>query len=143
MPRYSWTLMCSSYQDPSRSPAARPEPARIEATNDPYMVSLSSSAGTGLTDASSSRAAVDLPAPGAPATTQAAGTSFMARKATRGSRQAARQVRLERLASFRRSLAAAGRAGLPRDENDRSHGVVGDWLYLWLLDDEGPGYEHH
>ena len=71
MPAYSCALTCSSYQGPSRSPAGRPPAASVAATNDPYMVSLSSSAGTGASDASSSRATVLLPAPGAPATTHA------------------------------------------------------------------------
>ena len=72
IPAYSWTLMCSSYQGPSRSPAARPAAARIAVTNEPYIVSLSSSAGTGTSDASRMFATVVLPVPGGPATTHAA-----------------------------------------------------------------------
>jgi hypothetical protein len=45
--------------------------ASVAVTNEPYIVSLSSSAGTGLSAASRSRATVLLPAPGAPATTHA------------------------------------------------------------------------
>src|ERR1700727_2520779 len=61
--------MCSSYQGPSRSPAERPAAASVAATNGPYSVSLSSSAGTGWSRASSNRATLLLPAPGGPATT--------------------------------------------------------------------------
>src|ERR1700757_5498975 len=63
--------MCSSYHGPSRSPGGGARAARVAPTNEPYMVSLSSSAGTGSSEASSSAATVLLPAPGGPATTQA------------------------------------------------------------------------
>ena len=71
IPVYSWILTCSSYHGPSRSPGGRPADARTAATNDAYIVSLSSSAGVGLSAASSRSATVLLPAPGGPATTQA------------------------------------------------------------------------
>ena len=79
MPAYSWALTCSSYHGPSRWPGGRPAAASVAATNDPYMVSLSSRAGTGASDASSSRATVLLPAPGGPATTHAIATSTSTR----------------------------------------------------------------
>src|SRR6516165_134688 len=63
--------MCSSYQGPSRSPAGRPAAAKIAATNGPYIVSLSSSAGDGTSAASRMSATVLLPDPGGPATTHA------------------------------------------------------------------------
>src|SRR5580704_18038080 len=64
-----------SYHGPSRSPGGRPLAVRIAATNDPYMVSLSSRAGVGTSEASRIAATVLLPAPGGPATTHAgAGT---------------------------------------------------------------------
>src|ERR1700736_4205131 len=69
--------MYSSYHGPSRSPAGWPAAASIPATNPPYIVSLSSSAGTGSSDASSMRATVLLPAPGGPATTHAGAGSLM------------------------------------------------------------------
>src|ERR1700753_4228724 len=69
--------MCSSYHGPSRSPGGRPAASRAAATNDPYIVSLSSSAGTGSTRASSSRETVLLPAPGGPATTHAVAGSLL------------------------------------------------------------------
>src|SRR6266704_5727141 len=75
--------MCSSYHGPSRSPAERPAAARLAVTNDPYIVSLSSSAGTGSSDASSIRATVVLPLPGGPATTQAIARAVMASEITR------------------------------------------------------------
>jgi len=71
IPPYSWILMCSSYHGPSRSPSGRPAAASTAVTNEPYIVSLSSSAGTGDTDASKMFATVVLPAPGGPATTHA------------------------------------------------------------------------
>src|ERR1700678_4063413 len=69
IPAYSWTLMCWSYHAPSRSLAGRPADARIAATNGPYMVSLSSSAGVGSSEPSKMPATVLLPDPGGPATT--------------------------------------------------------------------------
>jgi hypothetical protein len=45
--------------------------ASVAATNEPYIVSLSSSAGAGRSDASRMAATVVLPAPGGPATTHA------------------------------------------------------------------------
>src|SRR5262249_12649777 len=84
MPAYSWALMCSSYHGPSRSPAGRPAAASVAATNDPYIVSLSSSAGGGTSEASRMPATVLLPAPGGPATTQAgAGTLMLSEDMTR------------------------------------------------------------
>src|SRR5215470_3010244 len=77
MPAYSWTLMCSSYHGPSRSPAGRPAAASVAATNDPYIVSLSSSAGGGTSEPSRMPATVLLPAPGGPATTQAGAWTLM------------------------------------------------------------------
>src|SRR5262245_5294133 len=77
MPAYSWTLMCSSYHGPSRSPAGRPAAASVAATNDPYIVSLSSSAGGGTSEASRMPATVLLPAPGGPATTQPGAGTLM------------------------------------------------------------------
>ena len=69
--------MCSSYHGPSRSPAGRPAAASVAATNDPYIVSLSSSAGGGTSEASRMPATVLLPAPGGPATTQAGAGMLM------------------------------------------------------------------
>jgi hypothetical protein len=63
--------MCSSYHGPSRSPGGRAAARRVAATNEPYIVSLSSSAGTGCSEASSRPATAGLPDPGGPATTQA------------------------------------------------------------------------
>jgi hypothetical protein len=80
IPAYSCTLTCSSYHGPSRSPCTRPAACRVAATNGPYMVSLSSSAGTGRKDASSRLATVLLPAPGGPATTQEAAGSGIAQE---------------------------------------------------------------
>ena len=80
IPAYSCTLTCRSYQGPSRSPGGRPAAASVAATNPPYIVSLSSSAGTGDSRASSRSATVDLPAPGGPATTHAVARSFTARQ---------------------------------------------------------------
>src|SRR5262245_51993256 len=77
IPAYSWTLMCSSYQGPSRSPAGRPAAASVAATHGPYLVSLSSSAGGGPSEASRMPATVLLPAPGGPATTQAGAGALM------------------------------------------------------------------
>ena len=77
IPAYSWILTCSSYHGPSRSPGGRPAAARTAATNDPYIVSLSSSAGVGSSEASSLAATVLLPAPGGPATTQAGAGALM------------------------------------------------------------------
>ena len=71
IPAYSCALMCSSYHGPSRSPGGCPAADRVAATNEPYIVSLSSSAGTGRRRASSSPATVLFPAPGGPATTHA------------------------------------------------------------------------
>src|SRR5215472_5579545 len=65
--------MCSSYHGPSRSPGGRPAAASVAATNELYIVSLSSSAGAGRSDASRIAATVVLPAPGGPATTHAVG----------------------------------------------------------------------
>src|SRR5215472_10718010 len=77
IPAYSWILMCPSYHGPSRSPAGRPAAASTAATNEPYIVSLSRSAGTGSTVASKMVATVLLPAPGGPATTHTvAGTAM-------------------------------------------------------------------
>ena len=70
IPAYSWTLTCSSYQGPSRSPGGRSPEARTAATNDAYIVSLSSSARR-LQRGEQKLATVLLPAPGGPATTQA------------------------------------------------------------------------
>src|SRR5215472_7196591 len=77
MPAYSWTLTCSSYHGPSRSPAGRPAAASVAATNDPYIVSLSRSAGRGTSEPSRMPATVLLPAPGGPATTQAGAGTLM------------------------------------------------------------------
>src|SRR6266487_3157973 len=77
IPAYSWTLMCWSYHGPSRSPAGRPAACSVAATNGPYIVSLSSSAGAGASDASSMRATVLFPAPGGPATTNAGAGTLM------------------------------------------------------------------
>src|SRR5690348_18470670 len=77
MPAYSWTLTCASYHGPSRSPAGRPAAASVAATNGPYIVSLSSSAGGGTSEASRMAATVLLPAPGGPATTQAGADTLM------------------------------------------------------------------
>src|SRR5450755_871391 len=77
IPAYSWTLMCSSYHGPSRSPSGRAAALSVAATNDPYIVSLSSSAGGGTSCASRMLATVDLPAPGGPATTHAVAGTVM------------------------------------------------------------------
>ena len=60
-------------------PGGRPAAANVAATNPPYIVSLSSSAGTGDSRASSRSATVDLPAPGGPATTHTVARSPTAR----------------------------------------------------------------
>ena len=77
IPAYSCTLTCSSYHGPSRSPGGRPAEASTAATNDAYIVSLSSSAGVGSSAARSRSATVLLPAPGGPATTQAGAGTLM------------------------------------------------------------------
>src|ERR1700691_1417598 len=71
IPAYSCTLTCSSYHEPSRSPDGRPAALSVAVTKDPNSVSLSSSAGTGVSEPSRRSATVDLPEPGGPATTQA------------------------------------------------------------------------
>jgi hypothetical protein len=70
-------LMCRSYHGPSRSPMGRLAAMSIAATNDPYIVSLSRSAGGGTSLASTMLATVLLPDPGGPATTQAAAGTVM------------------------------------------------------------------
>ena len=62
--------------------AGRPAAVRVAATNEPYMVSLSSSAGTGVSDASRRSATVLFPAPGGPATTHAVAGPVMATDST-------------------------------------------------------------
>src|ERR1022692_1713534 len=91
IPAYSWTLMCSSYHGPSRSPPGRAAAVSMAATNDPYIVSLSSSAGGGSRDASSMLAMVLLPAPGGPATTHA-GAGTLMRSEDRGLQLPARSL---------------------------------------------------
>jgi len=77
IPAYSCTLTCSSYHGPSRSPGGRPAVASTAATNEAYIVSLSSSAGVGSSAARSMSATVLFPAPGGPATTQAGAGTLM------------------------------------------------------------------
>src|ERR1035438_7441582 len=77
IPAYSWTLMCASYHAPSRSPPGRAAAVSIAATNDPYIVSLSSSAGGSPGGARGMPAPVLLPAPGGPATTHAGAGTLM------------------------------------------------------------------
>ncbi len=79
IPAYSCTLTWRSYQGPSRSPGGRPAAASVAATNPPYIVSLSSSAGTGASRPSRRSATVDFPAPGGPATTHAVACASTAR----------------------------------------------------------------
>src|SRR5690606_36277321 len=66
--RFPYTTLFRSYQGPSRSPSSLPYAASVAATKPPYTVSLSSSAGTGSSRASSSSNTVDFPAPGGPET---------------------------------------------------------------------------
>ena len=126
MPAYSCALTCSSYHGPSRSPAGRPAAASVAATNEPYMVSLSSSAGTGASDASSSRATVLLPAPGGPATTHASAV----KSHPRGERVEVRQ--LGRVAPGSPGREPAAQGGGVRPDPDQAHHPAAE------LGDPGP-----
>src|SRR5450755_757349 len=116
IPVYSWTLMCRSYHGPSRSPGGRAAAVSVAATNGPYIVSLSRSAGGGTRFASKMPATVLLPAPGGPATTQAGAGTVMAAASL--------------LARRRAGVAPGDRAG--QDPQRRPQRAFGD-------DGEDPG----
>src|SRR6516164_235301 len=98
--------MCSSYQGPSRSPAGRPAAAKIAATNGPYIVSLSSSAGDGTSAASRMSATVLLPDPGGPATTHAGAGALISSQDKRSA-----YVAVSGQGAIRRVPASAGPVG--------------------------------